>query len=101
MLVRAIAFGLVLAFTAAGHADEVADKVCPILQKAAAALDGKVAAAVQADLVLGIGQAWDFDFKALKTVTDTIDAATSAGCPEARAALLKHLDMESLKEALR
>ena len=100
MLLRLTALFLVLAVTAA-RADAVADKACPILQKAAAALDGKVAAEVQADLVMGIGQAWDFDFKALKTVTDTIDDAASAGCPKARDALLKHLQMGSLQEVLR
>lgn len=92
---------LVLAIAGPAAADALADKICPILEQTATELDDKIAEAVQADLVISIGSAYDFDGEALREVTDNIDASAAASCPAARDALLQRLQMDSLQRALR
>jgi len=92
---------LALAIVTSADADELTDKVCPILEKTASELADKAGFAVQAELVMSIGGAYDFDGEALRTVTDNIDAAAGQGCPDARDVILKRLDMQSLQQALR
>jgi hypothetical protein len=92
---------LALAIVTSADADELGDKVCPILEKTASELADKAGFAVQAELVMSIGGAYDFDGEALRTVTDNIDAAAGQGCPDARDVILKRLDMQSLQQALR
>jgi hypothetical protein len=101
LFARIASFCLVAAFAIPAAADELADKVCPLLERVASELGDKVAAAVQADLVIAIGGAYDFDGAALSTVTDNIDASASANCPAPRDAILERLGMQTLQEPLR
>jgi hypothetical protein len=101
MFARLASCCLVVAFAVPAAADELADKICPILERVASELGDKVAAAVQADLVIAIGGAYDFDGEALRAVTDNIDASASASCPAPRGAILERLGMQTLQEALR
>ena len=92
---------LILAIAASAQADELSDRLCPILEKIASESAGKDGVAIQASLVLLIGSAYDFDGKELQKVTDGIDASATENCPEARETILKQLQMQSLQQALR
>jgi hypothetical protein len=101
MLGRIALCCLVGASVAPAAADELSDQICPILKRVAADLGDKVAAAVQADLVIAIGGAYDFDGPALRTVTDNVDASAAAACAGPHDVILDRLDMQSLQQALR
>jgi hypothetical protein len=88
-----------LATTAA--ADEMSDRLCPILAAVAADASGAIPEAVQAQLVMRVAGAWDYDPDALQAVLDGADAATGAACPADRAAIVQATGKESLAEAMR
>lgn len=85
----------------AGSADALSDKLCPILAEIAGSTEGFVPEAVQAQLVMGVGSAYDFDPDALNEVLDGADASAEAGCPDARTAILAATGKQSLYDAMR
>jgi hypothetical protein len=84
----------------AARADAMADRLCPILDAVAASAGG-LPEAVQAQLVVEVAGAYDYDAVALQDVLDNVDAATSAACPEARAAVLAAANKPDLAAAMR
>ncbi|MEZ5805693.1 MAG: hypothetical protein R3E51_20050 [Rhizobiaceae bacterium] len=101
MLVRLLCCCMGLAMASAASADELSDRVCPILKTIASGMAGKADYAVQAELVMEIGGAYDFDGEKLRDVTANLDASTSETCPDSRSAILRHLSMNSLEQAVR
>ena len=103
MFVRAALSCLVLlVISAAGsRADELADRVCPILQNIAEGSATKADYAVQADVVMQVGGEYNFDPEALKNLLADVDESTAAGCPEARNTILKVMTMDSLASVMR
>lgn len=85
----------------AAHAEDYAAKLCPILEKVAANAPGAIPEMVQADLAIDVGDAYDLDPEALQGVLDNADAATTAACPDARAAVLKAAGKTTLEETMR
>jgi hypothetical protein len=55
-------------------ADAMADKLCPILAEIAGSTQGYLPEAVQAQVVIDVGSAYDFDHDALMQVLDGADA---------------------------
>jgi hypothetical protein len=90
-----------LASPAAAAADDLAARLCPILSELADSTAGYAPEGVQAQLVMAVGGAYDFDPDALQGVLDGADAATSAACPEARRAILEGTGKPSLGDAMR
>lgn len=100
MFVRT-AFCSLMFIAAPAHADEIADRVCPLLEKIASGAAGKADYAIQAELIMAIGAAYDFDGEALKALLTNIDASTTQSCPGAKDTILKGVAMQSLEQALR
>ncbi|WP_147283839.1 hypothetical protein [Bosea caraganae] len=92
---------LVLLSASASAADELSARICPILEKAAKEGKGKDSVMAQYGLLMAVGGAYDFKPEPLKAVLANVDAATTAACPEARAAVLKLVARETLAQALR
>lgn len=85
----------------AASSDALSDRLCPILAEVAGSTQGFIPEAVQAQLVMAVGSAYDFDPDALNEVLDTADASTEAGCPDARAAILAGTGKTTLYDAMR
>jgi hypothetical protein len=98
-LVAAVAITLIAA-TDAG-ADEMSAKLCPILDSVAGDTAGFIPEAVQAQLVMQVAGAYDYDPAALDAVLESADAATGDACPDARAAILNATKKPSLTDAMR
>ena len=77
------------------------DKLCPILASVAAGGGGMIPEATQAQLVVAVAGAYDYDHDALSDVLAGADAATTAACPDARAAVLQATNKPSLEAAMR
>jgi hypothetical protein len=56
---------------------------------------------VQAQLVMRVAGAYDYDPAALDAVLESADAATGDACPDARAAILTATEKPSLTDAMR
>jgi hypothetical protein len=82
-------------------ADDMAAQLCPILDAVAGSTAGYLPEAVQAQLVMQVAGAYDYDPAALDAVLEGADAATSAACPEARTAILTGTAKPSLADAMR
>ena len=98
---RTLTCCIVMVWCSVAQADELSDKVCPILEKVASELGDKADYAVQAELVMQIGGAYDFDGEQLREVSANIDASTTEVCPAARSAILDRVSMTSLEQAIR
>ena len=83
------------------RADEMADKLCPILADVAGGSAGAIPEAVQARLVMQVAGTYDYDPDALAAVLEGADAATLSACPDARSAVLAGTAKETLAEAMR
>ena len=94
----AIALG---AMPGAARADDMAARLCPILETVAGDSAGGIPEAVQANLVIKVAGAYDYDPDALAAVLEGADAATLDACPDARAAVLAGTAKPSLAEAMR
>ena len=90
-----------LADPPAAVADEMANKLCPILAEIARSTAGYIPEAVQARVVIDVGGAYDFDPDAIAAVLDGADAATLAACPDTRAAILAGTGKDSLTAVMR
>jgi hypothetical protein len=99
MLARAVAV-LMLAATPAA-ADDLAEKLCPLLETVAANSEGKADYAVQADLLFSVVGTYGTDGDELKALLEGIDAAATASYPEARETILARSGKSSLTSALR
>ncbi|MEO6014568.1 MAG: hypothetical protein ABIQ30_13410 [Devosia sp.] len=93
--------GSVLLSVCPANADELSDKVCPILKQVAADGAGQADFMVQMSLVMAVGGAYEFKPEPLKTVLDDVDDATIAACPDDRTAVLKLVAKSTLREAMR
>ena len=99
---RRLLAALPLALLAApAAAQEMAETLCPILAGVAAELGGAVPEAAQAQLVMRVAGAYDYDPAALDAVLDGADGATAAACPTDRAAVIAATGKASLAEAMR
>ncbi len=97
----AVLLALLATTPVAAEADEMSDKLCPILAQIAGSTQGYIPEAVQAQVVIDVGSAYDFDHDALMQVLDNADAATTAACPDARAAILSGTGKDSLAAVMR
>jgi hypothetical protein len=97
----AVLLAALTALPPAASADEMSDKLCPILSSIAASTQGYIPEAVQAQVVIDVGGAYDHDHDALMRVLDEADATTSAACPDARAAILAGAAKDSLTSVMR
>jgi hypothetical protein len=86
---------------AAACADTMSDKLCPILQEVSGRTGGFMPEGVQAQLVMSVAGAYDYDPDALAAVLEGADAATLDACPDARAAILAGTAKQSLADAMR
>jgi hypothetical protein len=89
--------GLPIASTASAAADELADKLCPLL-KEARELDSPID--IQMRLVMGLAGAYE-DPADLGALPPKADAAAEASCPDDRAEVLKRSEAQSLEGILR
>jgi hypothetical protein len=99
MFARAVAV-LMLAATPVA-AEELAAKLCPLLETVAANSEGKADYAVQADLLFSVVGTYGTDGDELKALLEGIDAAANASCPQARETILARTGKSSLASALR
>lgn len=81
--------------------DDMAVKLCKVLNELAPMSPQLSALGTQAQLVMSIASAFDTNAAALQRVSAEIDVVATASCPTARDALLKVLKMQSLQEAVR
>ena len=86
---------------AAAQADAMSDKLCPILQKTVTDTAGAIPEFAQAQLVMSVADAYDYDPDALQVVLDQADASTTAACPDARTAVLAAVQKATLTDAMR
>lgn len=101
MIGRRLAAAVIVALLpAVASAADTAERLCPILKSIAAA-GGGMPEMVQANLVMAVAEAWDYDHDALMAVLDDADAATGAACPQDRAAVLAATGKPTLTEAMR
>lgn len=98
MTIAAVA---VLCITSAASADDISDKVCPIIEKIAAESSGKADYAVQSEILFQIVGAYDDDGDKLREIVGQLDASTTAACPDARTTVLTAAAVQSLAQALR
>ena len=81
--------------------DDISQRLCPILEKISTESGGKAAIAVQTRLITEVADAYQFKQEPLNVVLDDADASTTKACPDARAAVLKLVGMETLRDAMR
>jgi hypothetical protein len=86
---------------AAASADELAAKLCPILDEVVGSTGGFAPEGVQTQLVMAVSGAYDYDPDALAVVLDGADPATTETCPEARDAILSGTGKATRAEAMR
>ncbi len=79
----------------------VSGPVCQILKDLVPKMDNAVPEAAQAQLVMAVGDAYEYDGEKLRTVGAEIDAATKEACPAEREKMLSILKMQSLSQAVR
>ncbi len=95
----------VMAFIAgAGSAaadDDMAGKLCPILESIAADPKPQANYAVQSALIFQVAGAYEENPEQLGSVMRKADEATTGKCPEARAKVLEKIGVSSLFEAMR
>jgi hypothetical protein len=101
MNTRSALLSLALLMSMPAAADELSDRICPILEKVETHSAGQAPFAVQANLVMEVAGAYDFKPEALQNVLANVDAATTAACPKLRESILKQLQMDSLQSAMR
>ncbi len=92
---------LLLLSACAAAADDISPRVCPILERVSREGNGKAAIAVQVNLISEVAAAYEFKPEPLQAILANVDAATLKACPEARAAVLKLVGMETLEQAMR
>lgn len=91
----------VLAFAAGAPAQpSIGASVCPVLAKLVPAVRGYKPEGARAQLVMAVGEKFDYDGVKLRQVRAEIDAATTAACPKEREAMLGVLKMKTLADAL-
>ena len=96
-----VGFGVLLLSTASAGANELSDKVCPILKQVVLDTAGQPDYFVQLNLVVSVGSAYDFAPEPLKMVLADVDEATTLACPEDRTVILKRVGKDTLREAMR
>ena len=74
--------------------------LCAVLKKLAPEVRTFKPEGARAQLVMAVGEKFDYDATKLRQVKAEIDAATTAACPKEREAMLGVLKMKSLAEAV-
>ena len=95
----------VLIFLLGGNGSFAADatigaSACAVLKAVLPQVKGFKPEGARAQLVMAVGEKFDYDPNRLRTVRAEVDSATSASCPKEREAWLSILRMKSLREAL-
>ena len=75
--------------------------LCGVLQKLVPEVQTYKPEGAQAQLVMAVSEAFDYDPDKLREVKLHIDEATSASCPKERESMLGILKMSTLKETVR
>lgn len=97
----ATAAALALATTVSPAAEPaLSAPLCGIVKKLLPEVRTYKPEGARAQLVMAIGEKFDYDGTKLRQVKAEIDQATSAGCPKERAGLLDILKMKSLADAV-
>lgn len=74
--------------------------LCAVLKKLVPEVRTFKPEGARAQLVMAVGEKFDYDATKLRQVKAEIDAATTAACPKEREAMLSVLKMKSLAEAV-
>lgn len=97
----ATAAALALATTASPAAESaLSAPLCGIVKKLLPEVRTYKPEGARAQLVMAVGEKFDYDGIKLRQVKAEIDQATSASCPKERAGLLEILKMKSLADAV-
>jgi hypothetical protein len=88
--------------TMGAHSAESALSVplCGVLKKQLPAVKTYKPEGARAQLVMAVGEAFDYNATKLRQVKAGIDQATTASCPKDREGMLNILKMKSLAEAV-
>jgi hypothetical protein len=97
-----VAIVLILGVGTANAADEhLAEPLCNVLKRLVPEVSAYKPEGAQAQLVMAVAEAFDYDPDKLRQVKVEIDRVTTASCPKERESMLAILKMKSLAEAVR
>jgi hypothetical protein len=81
--------------------DTLAGPLCSVLKKLVPEVRTYRPEGAQAQLVIAVAEAFEYDAATLRQVKEEIDQATTARCPQDRTSMLTILKMKTLAEAVR
>lgn len=94
------ALAVVLIGGAAAADSSLGEPLCAVVKKLLPEIKSYKPEGARAQLVMAVGQKFDYDGVKLRKVQSEIDRATSASCPKERQDMLGILKMKSLAEAV-